>query len=137
MHGSVPTLTYMSTLCVHLPSPSVTPPPFPRSPHGSPFRPIPLFRPAIPSSDALSSQLHIGSPLTLRVQLSPHHNDATPAPDRPVTLEQTRSMPRRDRPPPTNSRSSPLFKCPSLRGGGFLGFGDSKIWVGERGGFVV
>lgn len=124
MHGSVPTLTYMSTLCVHLPSPSVTPPLFPRSPHGSPFRPISLSRPAIPSSGALSSQLHIGSPLTLRVQLPPHHRDATPAPDRPVTLEQTRSMPRRDRPPPPPPIREilPLFKCPSLGDSGFLRF---------------
>lgn len=79
----------------------------------SPFRPIPLFRPAIPSSDALSSQLHIGSPLTLRVQLSPHHRDATPAPDRPVT-DAIDAPTRPTTTAATNSRSSPCLNVHHL-----------------------
>lgn len=58
---SVPTLTYMSTSCVQPPSPS-------RDPSFSlshcPYlflTPSRYLSPSIPSSDALSSQLHIGS----------------------------------------------------------------------------
>lgn len=116
-------MTYMSTFCVHLPSPSVTPPR---------FRPLSVFRSSlfdlslpfsrpdrffsvshsspssIPSSDALSSQLHIGFYLFLslspcvRVYVHacvclhfPHHRDATSARRRPDPSRHPR--PRRDR----------------------------------------
>ena len=65
MHGSVPTLTYMSTLCVHLPSPSVTPqPPPPPPPPLLPFARSLFHTPPSPPGDALSSQLHIRSACT-------------------------------------------------------------------------
>lgn len=57
---SVPTLTYMSTSYVHPPSPPMTLPSLcltaPCAPHPSRYHSS-----SIPSSDALSSQLHIGS----------------------------------------------------------------------------
>lgn len=43
----------------------------------SPFRPVSLLHDSIPSSDALSSQLHIGSARAHRVHF-PHHSDANP-----------------------------------------------------------
>lgn len=90
MHGSVPTLTYMSTLCVHLPSPSVTPLTLSIFPSclALPDHPLPVRR-------ALSSQLHIGSLLALAVHF-PHHRDATPA---PLSVPPPPPSTRRDRCP--------------------------------------
>lgn len=77
---------------------------------------------AIPSSYALSNQLHIGSGLHLVGVHFPHHRDDTPAPDRPLPpWRQTRSMDRRERPPEPISRISAELSNLDGGYGGVLG----------------